>query len=424
MSRPDLVLWMAFYPIQTVLAGVLAGLALYLVARPRPTQGCSDLRVEAWRLYAIGAAIPAFFLGAELILWARLFAWRAPLVFTGLPRGLGLQLLVLAPIPLIALWTWRSGAGEALRHPTPGRMRGLAALLAVAGITLFIGAGFARERAWNQLLARVATEPASLSTLVRLKSYRFARAAETLAALDAAGLGARGAVALAETEDRWLDAALRAELAARIEAGLAAGPGTGGAGDAASGGAGGAAAGGDWPGAAAIPALWRLTEDPARTLRAFAYLEEPPEPAPAEGAAALQALAARALARPSTELDPTLLAATEAAFRGEPLDPALVDALLGHLDDPEPLGSTAMGLLLADGSERGLRPILPRFAGNPARPDALPTTPAWTALRAQCMQRTSALVRLASDPDPAVASGAQAVRSYVQQYCRRARPAG
>lgn len=387
MSRPDLVLWMAFYPIQTVLAGVLAGLALYLVARPRPTQGCSDLRVEAWRLYAIGAAIPAFFLGAELILWARLFAWRAPLVFTGLPRGLGLQLLVLAPIPLIALWTWRSGAGEALRHPTPGRMRGLAALLAVAGITLFIGAGFARERAWNQLLARVATEPASLSTLVRLKSYRFARAAETLAALDAAGLGARGAVALAETEDRWLDAALRAELAA-------------------------------------IPALWRLTEDPARTLRAFAYLEEPPEPAPAEGAAALQALAARALARPSTELDPTLLAATEAAFRGEPLDPALVDALLGHLDDPEPLGSTAMGLLLADGSERGLRPILPRFAGNPARPDALPTTPAWTALRAQCMQRTSALVRLASDPDPAVASGAQAVRSYVQQYCRRARPAG
>lgn len=416
MSRPDLVLWMAFYPLQTVLAGVLAGLALYLLARPRPTQGCSDLRVEAWRLYAIGAAIPAFFLGAELILWSRLFAWRAPLVFTGLPRGLGLQLLVLAPIPLIALWTWRSGAGGALRHPSPGRMRALAALLAVAGITLLLGAGLARERAWNRLLARVATEPASLSTLVRLKSYRFAQAAETLAALDAAGLGARGAVALAGTEDRWLDAALRAELAARIEAGLAAGPGPGGAG--------GAAPDGDWPGEAAIPALWRLTEDPARTLRAFTYLEEPPGPAPADGSAALQALAARALTQPSTALDPTLLAAAEAAFRGEPLDPALVDALLGHVDDPEPLGSTAMGLLLADGSERGLRPILPRFAGTLARPDALPTTPAWTALRAQCMQRTSALVRLASDPDPTVASGAQAVRSYVQQYCRRARPAG
>lgn len=105
MRRADLVLWMLIYPWSTLTAGLLAGLASYLLGRPRKVESSrGELAVEAWRIAAILAGLPAFFLAAELVLWIFDLEFRAPLAFTGLTWAAGAWLLGLAPLPLLAAW--------------------------------------------------------------------------------------------------------------------------------------------------------------------------------------------------------------------------------------------------------------------------------------------------------------------------------
>lgn len=182
MTRGDLVLWMLVYPWPTVAAGIALAVAAYVLARPVRAQACHALRIESWRLWAILAAAPAFFVGAEAALWGWLLAWRAPFVFTGLPWAVGLWLVALAPVPALAWWTWRSwaaGGGPARPEAVSRRPLVLAAALAVAGIALMLGGEAARQAAWSGLVDRALAEagpPAdrpAVGTIVRLRAHRY-----------------------------------------------------------------------------------------------------------------------------------------------------------------------------------------------------------------------------------------------------------
>ncbi len=411
MTRGDLVLWMLVYPWPTVAAGIVLAVGAYVLARPVRTQACHALRAEAWRLWAILAAVPAFFVGAEAVLWGRLLAWRAPLVFTGLPWAVGLWLVALAPAPALAWWTWRSwAAGGGPPRPAAASRRPLVAatILAAAGAALMLGGEVARLRAWSDLVARAGAEPGApaerpaVRTLVQLRAHRYVDWPTAAAALDRVVPAAADALALAGASGGGLDREQRAYFARRVEAGLEAGD-----------------AGMD--AAAAVPRLWALAGDPGRAVRAYALTTEPLRAAALAGTLNVQAAAEHALRHAPTPVVDTVLAALDADPAEIALAPPLVAALMDRVDDPAPRGPTAVALLLRDGSATALRPLLPRFVdadGARAGFDG----PIWRALRERCIQRAAALPALAEDADARVASGARAVLAYVRQYCRKGRP--
>jgi len=416
MTRADLVLWMLIYPWPTAIAGLATGLTTFWLAAPRRVVGCDSLKVEAWRMVALVTMLPAFFLGAEAVLWGRLLAYRAPLAFTGLIGGLGWWLAALAGVPLSAWWCWRSrrmggrAPGAAHDHAMPPAARvprpvWLAGVLLAAGAGCISGGASLRAAAWSAAADRAAADPEAILEVIRLKSFRYIGVDEAVLALDRAVPSNAAIPALARDARDLLDGDVRAYLADRLDAGLAASPTD--------------------PVPDVVATLWDLTGDPARTVRAYALTRPELRPG-ALGGAALdwQAAAASALRQPAgTRLTGAVLDAADALAAADPLDPPLLEALVRYRDAAPPAGPTAVGILLRDGSERALRPILPRFAGATGTVASF-GGPSWTVLRQRCMQRTTALVRLTGDIDPAVATGARAVLDYVRQYCRRARPVG
>lgn len=411
MTRGDLVLWMLVYPWPTVAVGVALAVASYVLARPVRAQACHALRIESWRLWAILASAPAFFVGAEAVLWGRLLAWRAPLVFTGLPWAAGLWLVALAPVPALAWWTWRSwaaGGGPARPEVVSRRPLWLAAGLAIAGLGLMLGGEAARLRAWTALTDSALVEagpPAqrpAVATIVRLRAHRYVDWPAAAAALDRVVPTAADALAVAGAPAGGLDREQRAYFARRIEAGLEAGaPGL--------------------SAAYAVPRVWALTGDPDRTIRAYALTVADLRPTALDAAWDLQAAAEHALREAPPAVVATVLMALDADASQIALALPLVDALVAHVDDPAPEGATAVALLLRDGSAGALRPLLPRFvdaAGARADYDG----PIWRALRDRCIQRAAALPALTEDADARVAAGAREVLAYVRQYCRKGRP--
>ncbi len=426
MRRADLVLWMLVHPWSTVSAGILAGLASYALSRPRGLRAHAhrgDLAVEAWRLVAIISGLPAFFLGAELMLWGRDLAFRAPLAFTGLAWAAGLWLLSLAPIPLLAAWTrFRPLTGA------PSRRAAILAGLGIAGILLGPWAG---RRAWTDLVARAAEQPEALEQLIQLKAHRYVSAERAEAALDALVAEPDAVLDLYEAQGPRFDPDLRVWLVDRLETALVD----------------------DRPVDIdrALPAIWAASGDPERSLRAYALSQpelrqsaraaadlegtetssgDPGQPVAGPtidraeldpGVVGLHGLRAAERGAAGAELRATLLSLLVPLLNGRSLEPALVDALVGAVDAPAPAGPTALSILLRDGSQAALRPILPRFVDARGERSGF-EGPSWEVLRRDCMSRTSSLRALREDEDPRVAAGAREVLLYVRQYCRRAAP--
>ena len=394
MRRADLVLWMLIYPWSTLTAGLLAGLASYLLGRPRKVESSrGELAVEAWRIAAILAGLPAFFLAAELVLWIFDLEFRAPLAFTGLTWAAGAWLLGLAPLPLLAAWVrFRPLAGRPIR---------LALTLAGLGLLGMWLGPWAGHRAWSAQVARAASDPLALEQLVLLKAHRYVPAAEAEAALDRLLPGPEAVLALAEAQSTRFDRDLREYLAERIEDDLASA----------------ALASAE----RAAPLLWTLTDDPARTLRGYALTVPSLRPAalaapPELGALALQPIGRQALAEGKGPAREALMAALLPALHGRALEPETVASLAAALDEGGSVGGDALAVLLRDGSREALRVALPRFVDADGRRAGY-EGPDWAVLRRDCMARTASLVALQTDPDPRVAAGAGEVFKYVRQYC-------
>ena len=392
MPLSALVLWVLLRP-PAIAFGLGAAFVAYRLARPRAEEHLNELLVEAWRLYALATGVPAFLFGALFGLWAVLFAYRAPFALTGLVELAGVATLAQAPVPLIGAWV----AGT----PVPRRGRLVAVGLLAAGLVLWGGGRAARLAGWRALEQAAPAAPGALAEVVLLKAYRFVTPASARAALDVAL--PRGADVLALVDvgragtELTFDLDLRHYLAGRLEADLAALP----PGDPSS------------PGTAAVPAIWWLMADAARTLQAYALATPALRPSAARGTPAVQPIVAHALAGAPAPVAGSVLEASDALLSGQPLEPALVVALAARARADDPL---ATKILLRDASVEALRPILPRFVGAAG--------PAWQVLRTDCPQRTSGLVHLSADADPEVAAGARAVLGYVRQYCVTTRRTG
>lgn len=414
MRRGDLILWMLVYPWSTVFAGLGLGLASYLASMPRKTEaGRGELTIEAWRFLAIASAVPAFFLGAELVLWLRDLDFRAPLAFTGLIWASGLWLLFLAPIPLVATWV----LGRSLR----GRPIWFSGAVLAAGLALILAGPRWNARAWDETVMRAASEPAALEQVVQLKSHRYISRSEAIRALDALLPTPEGMLALVKAHEDHFDAELRRYATGRLVSALEPG-------DAA-------------PAFAreSVPAIWRLgaggpfgamdlRQDAETTLRAYALtrpalrseaLRYVPGEAEAGGTAAgldFQRVGLEGLLQAPDTMLPTLVEALQPLVEGQALEPSLIDALAEALDAPAPVDAAALSILLENGSQAALRPALPRFLGADGQRGDF-EGPVWTVLRSNCMARTTGLTALRADSDPRVAAGAEAVYRYVRQYC-------
>lgn len=398
MPLPALVLWLMIYPL-AIAFGALAAVTVYWIARPRDTKrlNLNEVMVEGWRLYALLAAVPAFLLGAELGLWGYMFGYRAPLALTGLAGRLGLTLVVLSGVPVVA---------AACRRERPSRRASaLAVTLLIVGVGLWGAGRWARARAWAALADSATRDQVALHQLVSLKAYRYLTSREAEGALDLALDQPAEVLSLVasarDDRDPILDRDLERYLADRLDRALE-----------------GTDPSSPTPlGLAAVPAMWWLTADSQRTLRAYALAgSELRAPMPSAAPVDFQAVAIHALGAAPADVQGSILEAIRDPAGQVPLNEPLITALAAHLGDPEPVGGLAFGLLLRDGSSTALRPTLPRFAQ--------PDDPAWAILRADCPRRTQGLVTLAADADPNVAAGARAVLGYVRQYCRASRPAG
>jgi hypothetical protein len=397
MPRSVLVLWIIANPV-AYLFGLVGAAAVIWLGWPRRAERCSELAVEGWRIYALLGGLPGFLLAAELGLWLTVFQHQVPLPFTGLAEGAAWVLLAVAPLPLIAT-ACRGG------HLT-GRPAAVAGALAAAGLVLFVAGPALRDAAWRELRAAARTETAALHEIAWLKGYRYVDAERTGAALDGILAGPADVMALAaECEGGAvpLDDELRSYLATRLEASLRAAPP-----DAP-----------ESPGTAAVPLIWCLTGDGLRSLAAYA-LATPAfrDPSLAGAQVPWTEVAAHAL----TDAPPAVAAIIPPAIvapAGREAVPAdLVAALAPYVDAPDPTGTAALRVLVRDGSQEALRPIVARFAD--------PDDAVWNLLDdpRNCPQRTNGLVTLVEDPEPAVAAGAEALLAYVRQYCVRARPVG
>jgi hypothetical protein len=414
MRRGDLILWMLVYPWSTVFVGLAFGLASYLATMPRKTEaGRGELTIEAWRLLAIASAVPAFFLGAELVLWWRDLDFRAPLAFTGLIWASGLWLLFLAPIPLAASWVW----GRPLR----GRPVWLSGVILASGMVLILLGPRWNAQAWGETVDLAASEPAALERLVQLKSHRYVSRAQATQALDALLPSAEDILGLVKAHEDHFDAELRRYATGRLVSALEPGDAS--------------------PAFAreSVPAIWRLgaggpfgamdlRQDAETTLRAYALtrpalrpeaLRYVPGEAEAGGTAGgldFQRVGLEGLRQAPESMLPTLVEALQPLVEGQALEPSLIDALAEALDAPAPVDASVLAILLENGSQAALRPVLPRFLNADGQRGDF-EGPVWAVLRSQCMARTTGLSALREDSDPRVAAGAEEVYRYVRQYC-------
>ncbi len=400
-----LVLWMLIEK-WTLLFGLLASIGAYFALRPRQRNGWSELGAEGWRLLAIAAAGPAFLLGAELSLWSGLIPYRAPLAFTGLPEWLGLFLVSAALIPPVAAWVYGRSLGR-------GAVLGLAVAMAGIGI-IAVGRG-ARAAAWHDRSASVARgDIAGLDEVALLKVHRYISRDEAFAVFDrvlpsaaeALGMAERaranaepaadGAVEPQVEQDAETDAVglyfdqdMREYFADRIESALEAVDPT--------------------ISAEAVPTMWRLTRDVPRTLRAYALARPPLRALAIAGQVRARDVLRDAMLVADAEVELTILNASYQPLVRESLGAPLVDALAAHQFEPEPVGRLSTLILLREASTESLRPVAPRFSD----PDA----PEWSYLLQECPAQMIGMDRLSTDPDPAVAEGARALRRYVEQNC-------
>jgi hypothetical protein len=274
----------------------------------------------------------------------------------------------------------------------------------VAGLMLFPTGWAARSWDWRQLRTSALKEPRALAEVLHLKGYRFISASEMRDALSRALPTTTAVLAevdgLQRPDAPLADREVMAYLAERLERALD----------------GAEPVVTTEPELAAVPALWWLTQDGARTLRAYAMsVPELRGQALARSPLSPSALSEDALVRGSDEVVVAVLSAAEERLARAPLTPGLIRALSGRVDAAEPVGPIAQRLLLRDASPSALRPILPRFA--------VAEDPAWALVRAECPSRTPGLKALTDDSDAAVAAGAQAVLAYVRQNCYTARRA-
>lgn len=390
MSRANLFLWILVEPV-TILGGAAAAVLAYRYARPREGTHCGELLVEGWRMYALLTGIVAFALGAEFTLWSVALDYRSPLAFTKLIDAAGVCLVAAAPAPLMLAYC----RNEELR----GRPVKVAAALLASGVALAVVAPAYRDYSWSRLTRNAGTDQESLHELVSLKSYRYVSDERARRALDSALAAPTDVLQLVESArdsgapplDSFF---MRPYLADRITEALRDPP----------------------PGdpsalrARAIPAYWWMTADPAATLESYAVATAPLGSEAQDAAARDPQRAIRhALANESEPLIGVLLEAFHALRARAHLEPATIDALIAHLDDPAPTGRTALAILLEEASVASLRPILPRFTDE--------SSPAWEVLRSNCPRRTHGLITLAEGDDEEVSAGAKAVLAYVREYC-------
>jgi hypothetical protein len=402
MSLPALVLWLLVYP-AALLIGLAAAVAVYLAARPRPRDVPGavgvrrDLLVEGWRLAAVVAAVPAGILAMELSLWGLFFGERVSPAYTGLAQWLGLVLLALAPVPLV------TSALE--QRPLLGRPARRALVLLLSGLLLFPIGWVGRSVVWSAQRADAAVDGQALQGVLVLKGYQFITAGEMRGALARALPTTRAVLRLVKTAQAdpgmALDRDVRSYLAERLERALrAAEPEVTTA-----------------PQLAAVPAIWWLTADRERTLRAYALaVPELRGRALARSGPVATDVLLDAMARGSLEVLGAVLAAAEPELGRSPLEDELIAGLAGRTEAEAPIGPLAQRIMLRDASVPSLRPIVARFARG--------DDPAWALVRAECPTRTPGLKTLSGDTDPAVAAGAQAVLAYVRQYCFTARRVG
>ncbi len=390
MPRSSLFLWAIVEP-WTMAFGLIAAAAAYWVVHPRPSTRLGELPIEGWRIYAILTSIPAFLFGAELGLWAVLLDYHAPLYFTGLVDSLGLWLIACVPAPLI------------LAFCQGRRLNGRPALMAVGLLGVGAALGLAgprlRGRAWSALASSASDDRVALHEVVRLKSYLYLSDSQATDALDRALAAPEEVLTLVASArdaggpplDSWF---MKPYLADRLESALQTVAPTGAA---------------EIRGEA-VWAIWWLTGNGRETLQAYALSvpELGPEALNGDGSDVRDVMTYALENEPATVVR-VLLEAFYSVEARDPLNVPLIQALVSHLDDPDPIGSLALAVLLREASITSLRPILPRFTNEEA--------PAWQVLRTNCPQRTHGLMVLAGDVDRPVATGAQEVLSYVRQYC-------
>lgn len=387
MPWSSLVLWMSLYPVAAAF-GLAVALVTCFALRPRERAGWAEVPAEGWRALSVLAAVPAFFLGAELLLWGGLLAWRAPLVHTGFLERLGWVVAAAAPIPVVAYLVWEE---RPLRRPLI-----LSASLAVCAAMLVAVPPLVRARAVRAAVAAAPEETEAFERLMLLVGYRYIPAERALPAMDEALPRPADALRYAlEARDGGTvptTAEVSAHLARRLFDSLEADPVE--------------------LGDAAVPAIAWLTADGAEVLRAYALVAPALREAALRGDVDPQAVLREALIGASDEALAVVLPAAYAATDGVPLRAGAIEALAGHLDDAEPVGPLATRMLLRDASSAALRNVVDRFND--------PEAAEWLLLRSDCPRQTAGLDRLEDDADPEVARGAAALRGYVRQYCRLA----
>lgn len=385
-SLSALVLWTVAIPAAAGF-GVAAGLVTYVALRPREKRGWSELLGEAWRLVALAAAVPGFLLGAEIALWGWLLDFRAPLAHTGIGMWIGLLLLAAGAIPI--------ASGFAYRGRLSARAAALGGGLALAGAVAIVSVAGMRESSLSALLERAAAgDDQAVERVLSLKAYRYVDIEQASAALDRA-LPDGGSLV------KWVrpdaappiaqDAELREFFAARLERALADDPGG--------------------VGEAVVSDIWRLTDDPARTIRGYAGLRGLMAE---EGGSLYQPAVRDALERAERAIALTVVEASYGPLAAEALSTATISALTEHQWSDPPIGELATLMLLRDASTEALRPVVARFADDSA--------PEWRLLLRECPRRTQGLERLAKAGEgsgqPADATaGASALLAYVRQYC-------
>lgn len=395
-----LVLWMLVEK-WSLLFGLLAAIGAYTALRPRERPGWYELRGEAWRMVSLAAAGPAFLFGAELSLWAWMMGYRAPLAYTGLSAWLGLLLLVASLVPPFAALAYGRGLGR-------GTLLGFAIAAAGAGV-IAVGQS-ARAAAWSERTASVTPgDAAGLDEVARLKVHRYISRAEVETVFARALPSARDALEMAmraradaereaartaggtdgEAVGLVLDPDLRDSLAARIESALLAGDPT--------------------ISTEAAPAIWWLTGDARRTLRAYGLARPSLREAAIAGEPRARDILRDALTTAQGDVELTILNASYGPLVRENLGAPLVGALAAHQFAPEPVGRLATLILLREASTESLRPVAPRFSD----PDA----PEWSYLLQECPAQMIGMDRLSEDSDPEIAAGAKALRRYVEQNC-------
>jgi len=390
VSLADLVLWMLIEK-WTVAFGFAAMVLLYVFARPRPRPAWHEVGAEGWRLLVLLAAVPAFFLGAELGLWGVLLAYRAPLSFTGLASSLGAMLALLAPTPLVRPLVY---------FRRPGQRDLLLALgLAAAGAGLLVAAPRVRAAAWLALTERAPREVEARDEVVALLAHRYVSLPEARTVLERSLPDGAAIVAFVDQARDGrvpvLGDPLRRELADRLLVDLARRT---------------APAAVDLD---AVDAVWWLLgpSDAQATLRAY-VLATPDlrgEAADDGGGVDVQRVVAHAVTKAPEPIRESVLRAAYPDLAGRGLDGPTIDALAAATEAQGPTGRLALLALLRDASTASLRPVVARFAD--------PEAPEWALLREECPSRSTGLERLAADPDPRVAAGAAALRSYQRQYC-------